>query len=648
MGIETLPLDHAIEDNKLTTGSLAKTAPLYPGIATCKKGGPSHEELLMFFEQSSDLLCVINFDGYFVHTNSVWGELFGYSADKLADSHYLELVHPDDQAASSMESLNLNQESPVISRFQNRFRIRSGGYRWLAWSARSDPDKKLIFASARDITETKESQGHFQVVVEAAPAGLMIANRQGRITLVNRQIETLFGYSREELQDRPVEDLIPERYRRGHSGFLNKFFESPTTRAMGAGRDLFALRKDATEFPVELALNPFHTGDSQYVLCTVVDITERKRQESELNQRVLELQRHRAEMDTLSRMSSLLQHAVDADEVHQIISGFSSHLFEHSAVGIYNLPASGNYLRLTTSWGNYEGPEILRPDDCWALRRSRTHHCSATSVPLCPHVGQRQGGYNICIPMSGHGQLIGLISIAAQLSDQSDEISQLDRLGKSVADQLALALSNLGLRQQLENLSMRDSLTNLYNRRYLEETVPRELERAIRKRGFLSVLMIDADHFKKFNDTHGHQAGDEALRLISRIFKTQTRPSDVACRYGGEEFIILLPECSKEEAAERAEHLRKLVWNESKGSISISTGVAEYPFHGVEWSTLLQAADHALYSAKSSGRNCVVIATSPNDHSGLQLQQFPAAGPDEPQAAQPACFRWEQRTAPPQ
>jgi PAS domain S-box-containing protein len=320
-------------------------------VEACEKGGPSPEELVLFFDQSADLLCIATFAGYFLHLNNRWHELLGYSNEELRSRPLLEFIHPEDRAVLHRESL-LSATGPLLKeRFDLRFLHQAGHYRWLQWSMRSDPDQKLIFVSARDVTETKEARTYFQVVVEAAPAGLMIVNKEGRIVLVNRQIEAQFGYQREELNGKTVETLVPERYRGGHKGSLHDFLVAPTTRSMGAGRDLFGLRRDGTEFPVEIALNPFRTGETQFVLCTVVDITNRKTQELELKNRVQELQRHRAEMDTLSQMSSLLQHAVDPEEVHAIVAGYSAQLFQDKRVAIYNLPPSANYLRLSTAWG---------------------------------------------------------------------------------------------------------------------------------------------------------------------------------------------------------------------------------------------------------------------------------------------------------
>jgi diguanylate cyclase (GGDEF)-like protein/PAS domain S-box-containing protein len=577
-------------------------------VVNCESGGPSPKELLMFFEQSMDLLGIASFDGYFLHLNHRWSEVLGFRLAELKARPFLEFVHADDRPAMMRELSHQTRQGSGTIRFENRFLCSSGHYRWLQWSLRSETGEGLIFASARDVTETMDARSHFQVVVEAAPAGLLIAGGDGRITMVNRQIESSFGYRRDELIGARVEILLPERFRGDHGLKIKEFFASPSVRAIGAGRDLCALRKDGSEFPVEIALNPFTISGTPFVLSTIVDITDRKKQEFDLQGRVQELQRHRHEMENLSRMSSLLQHAISPGEVHEIVASFSVKLLENSKAGIYTLPASGDFLQLAASWGGFSGPGILRVKDCWALRHSRTHHSSKTRVPCCPHTSSAEDEITTCLPMSAHGQLTGLVSIVASANRSRQDPAQVDRMGRAVADQLAL--SNLELREKLEFLSMRDSLTGLFNRRYLEETVTREMERARRGRAALCILMIDTDHFKKFNDNHGHLAGDDALRRVAKTLTTLTRPSDVCCRYGGEEFVILLPDCSLEEAATRAENLRAEACKDSNGEVTISVGVSEYPRHGLAWGDLLGIADRALYQAKATGRNRVVIASA--------------------------------------
>jgi len=171
------------------------------------------------------------------------------------------------------------------------------------------------------------------------------------------------------------------------------------------------------------------------------------------------------------------------------------------------------------------------------------------------------------------------------------------------------------LRSTLRQQSIRDPLTGMYNRRYMEETLEREVLRATRNNENVGVIMLDIDHFKDFNDTFGHQAGDILLQSLGHFFLSHVRGEDVACRYGGEEFILLLPGSSIEETRDRAEEMREKVnqmnvdfKGQALGKITLSFGVSVFPNHGTSPDILIQTADQALYRAKSEGRDRVVVA----------------------------------------
>lgn len=190
------------------------------------------------------------------------------------------------------------------------------------------------------------------------------------------------------------------------------------------------------------------------------------------------------------------------------------------------------------------------------------------------------------------------------------------QLAHAVAEHLALALANFRLRASLRAHSIRDPLTGLYNRRYLEDSLERELRRAARGGRPLSVVSIDVDHFKSFNDIFGHAAGDAVLAAIGRVLLEQVRGEDLACRMGGEELVVVLTDCDHEAARARAEELRKLVRSltvdsqrKALGRITISLGVASFPAHGTSAEELLVAADTAFYSAKAAGRDCTLVHT---------------------------------------
>ena len=205
-------------------------------------------------------------------------------------------------------------------------------------------------------------------------------------------------------------------------------------------------------------------------------------------------------------------------------------------------------------------------------------------------------------------------SLSPDLALRPDPTEILARQAKAVGERVSLALANLRLREVLRGQSIRDPLTGLFNRRFMEESFERELRRAVRGKQQLALLMLDIDHFKRFNDTFGHQAGDALLRALGNLLRHRTRGQDVACRFGGEEFAFILAGTSSEAATKRAELLRKDIAQLNVqhaglllGAVTLSFGIAVYPDHGDSTDALLNRADDALYRAKSEGRDKVVI-----------------------------------------
>jgi len=203
----------------------------------------------------------------------------------------------------------------------------------------------------------------------------------------------------------------------------------------------------------------------------------------------------------------------------------------------------------------------------------------------------------------------------ASLSADSTELTRRRQLAYALAEHIALTISNLDLRDALQVQATRDPLTGLFNRRYMQESLDREIHRARRRGRPLAVMLLDIDHFKRYNDTFGHAAGDEALRFVAEALLFSVRAEDLAVRYGGEEFLVLLPECSLQQAAIRAEEIRKRLkelyvarQGELPGPVTASIGVAAFPVTTDQVELLLKSADDALYKAKHAGRDRVAVA----------------------------------------
>jgi diguanylate cyclase (GGDEF)-like protein len=224
--------------------------------------------------------------------------------------------------------------------------------------------------------------------------------------------------------------------------------------------------------------------------------------------------------------------------------------------------------------------------------------------------------------MMAHGETIGVLHLESGQAEagqpegmQKQWTAEKQQFAVAVAEHVSLALSNMKLRETLHNLSIRDPLTGLFNRRYMEESLERELLKAKRYSRPLGVIMIDIDHFKRFNDTYGHEAGDLVLRELGVFLQNRIRLTDIPCRYGGEEFTLILPEADIALTRQRAEQIRQgvaairvKIQGQTLAEITISQGVAVFPGNGQTGEEILRAADEALYRAKQQGRNHVALA----------------------------------------
>lgn len=318
----------------------------------------------------------------------------------------------------------------------------------------------------------------------------------------------------------------------------------------------------------------------------------------------------------MSEMARFLQSCGDQEEASRLIAHYAKKLLPGESGNLYVFRNSRDLLEATAAWGDdaSEIPTIL-PHQCWALRQGNPYLVAAVEEKLpCPHV--EEPTRYACVPMMAHGEVLALLHMRfGKEAALGDGTARIGSILYRFAETLSLSLSNLRLRETLRQQSIRDPLTGLFNRRYLEETLTLEIERAKRSAQPLSVIMLDIDHFKRFNDTHGHSAGDAVLRTLARFLVARIRAGDIACRYGGEEFTLILPNSSLETAERRAfeicEGIRTLnvdVRGQTVGPLTMSLGVAMHPTHGDKGLDLLEAADRALYRAKSEGRDRVVAA----------------------------------------
>jgi diguanylate cyclase (GGDEF)-like protein len=321
----------------------------------------------------------------------------------------------------------------------------------------------------------------------------------------------------------------------------------------------------------------------------------------------------------LTSLRQELQLCTSPAEVQRTVVGHITQVLPSAGVALFAAIESRQALEMTATSSNQTMLNNEFPfGACCALRASRPRrHKTGVSEIECAHFLDLPPKDYLCVPLAAHGRTLGVLSVSCENANESAQLDMHSGILERVAEISSIWLAGLNLLQHLENESIRDGLTNLFNRRFMEIALDREVRLATRKTSTLSLLMLDIDHFKRLNDTFGHESGDEVLRGVGKILSESVRSEDIACRYGGEEFLVILPTAEVKTALMRAEDVRERVASmrlASQGTtlrdITVSIGVSTFPQSGKTVVDLVGAADRALYAAKVSGRNRVNLAES--------------------------------------
>jgi diguanylate cyclase (GGDEF)-like protein/PAS domain S-box-containing protein len=468
----------------------------------------------------------------------------------------------------------------------------------------------------------------FRSLLDAAPEGIIGVDEQGRIRFASTEAQRMFRYTEAELVGHSIEMLVPVRFADRHVQARAGFLSGPRKRPMGSGLEVVGLRSDGSEFPSDVSLSHVRTADGPLIISIVRDVSAQRETRNELIAANRKLQvsldenlRRTEALRRLSEMGEVLQSCRSEQESHAVVARGVAGLLPGYTGAFYLYSQERDWIEAAADWGADAAalPRHFGRDDCWALRRGRLHVSTGTSgdVP-CAHALVKPGRLNICAPMLAHGEAIGVLHLMTQqptLGPVTADKLHLELL-QAAADEVALSTANLRLRDALRQQSICDPLTELYNRRFMDEWLGRELPRSIRTHRPLALLIFDLDNFKRVNDTFGHECGDLVLREVGTYLRRAVRRSDIACRIGGEEFAMLLPETALADAAKIAEKLRAGIENlnikyrdRPVGRVTSSIGVAEASVNGEIAARLLRAADAALYRAKAAGRNRVVTAS---------------------------------------
>jgi diguanylate cyclase (GGDEF)-like protein/PAS domain S-box-containing protein len=467
----------------------------------------------------------------------------------------------------------------------------------------------------------RDARRKLSMAVEQSPVSIIITDRRGVIEYANLYFTTLTGYSLAE-----VIGQRPNVLKSGHTseGGYQELWKTILRGETWHGE--FYNRKKEGEMYWEAAhISPIcaEDGEITHFLAVKQNITERKTAEqtlqasnSRLSNSLVALQDHAREMLVISRMTDLIQTCMVQEEACRVVEDAASELFRGLGGSLALKSAHEGCLDNVATWGaGYEAEPLFAYDDCWGMRRGHPHDIEPGSRSVrCKHIADKENCAYLCLPMTVVGETLGLVTLKRPAQDADWPTGEWRQLAVSFAESIKMSISNLKLREALREQAIRDSLTGLYNRRYLESVLPRELSRSVRMERPISVVMVDIDHFKRFNDTYGHKAGDLVLQAVARNMLEFLRSSDLACRYGGEEFLILLSEMDGERAARRIERLLErvaLMTIEIEGlglpTITFSAGVATCPLHAVQQDQLIGLADAAMYAAKNAGRNRVVL-----------------------------------------
>lgn len=339
-------------------------------------------------------------------------------------------------------------------------------------------------------------------------------------------------------------------------------------------------------------------------------------QHIQLTDRVRSLEQRLRHLALLSEMEDVAQACRESDELFRVLGGFAEKLF-HESSGVLRVFVPGNSTpHVVAGWGE-DLPAKLRVDkhECIALRDNRLSD-STSAGERCAHLSNAADS-SLCVPILTPDENLGALQLFShRLVLEPSGLEDGIRLQAITAAQyLGRAISSVRLRETLRLESIRDPLTGLFNRRYMEEALERELHRAHRSNSPLSLIMLDIDHFKHFNDSRGHADGDSLLRVLGQFLQSHTRHEDIACRYGGEEFLLILPATPLDVTLRRAESLRdkarqlKITSDTPQLEITLSLGVATFPRDGKSVRDLVKAADRQLYHAKESGRDRVAAET---------------------------------------
>ena len=346
-----------------------------------------------------------------------------------------------------------------------------------------------------------------------------------------------------------------------------------------------------------------------------------------LSQAIKALKTRAHELTILNKMSDMLNECRQESDTHAVLQKVCESLFPNDSGFIAIVQKSVLLPEIIVHWNLLQDNISADLSDCQCFETSQKRRITSPDITdICCPFKKHDSSNAICIPLLAQNKTIGILHLQFKGETETPEEDELQRLFQTrediavrMAEQYALSVANLRLQEKLLMESIIDPLTKLFNRRYLEQSLERESNRCKRRNKNLGVIMLDIDHFKSFNDLYGHKIGDDVLRNLGSFLKQMVRKEDIACRYGGEEFMLIMPETTLKTTTERAKQVCQNIQNSLKVEykdqilkITASLGVAALEEHGPDIARMIASADDALYQAKKNGRNQVCVSEYEN------------------------------------
>lgn len=579
--------------------------------------------------------------------------IWGRTCDELyaAPKTWLEAIHPADRLRAD-ELIGALYATGELS---DEFRVvrPDGSIRWIR--SRMFPVRASggsihrLAGIARDITYLKEHERalrereeRFHSAFTCSAIGAGMVSPDGCWAEVNPMLCLLLGYPEPMLRSTPVQFVV-------HPEDRPRLTEQMQALSIGDHQsfhlDLRCIHRQGHTLWVTIDAATFREPSSgRSMVIQLQDVTERRQIEdalrianAELARSVAELERQERDNTLLGDLGEWLRSCQSIEEAYTVLCRCGPELLPGLTGAIYLLEPNRTLVSIAGSWND---PGMLEPSfapsECWAMRRGRPHLIDGSgSSMVCHHLAGAEVSNSMCVPLMGQGEAFGImhvrtpgLGLGSDAGAQDALSSETQRIVTTISENAAAVFSALRFQESLAQRATRDPLTGAFNRRHMEETFDREMSRARRSGGIVGIAFIDIDHFKKFNDLHGHAAGDALLRDFTAFLQGRVRLEDTVCRYGGEEFVVIFAGGVFDALVERVERMRDefkrhhvLYRGRSLDGTTFSAGIASFPRNGTTLESVFKRADAALYEAKGRGRDRIVVA-APLD-TGANLTIFP-------------------------